>query len=119
MYKRQVYSTQIYDIRIDSELAEGGYNKATTSFDVATNSVVISMSDASDYPLFLHELVHCFQFEEGRLDFHADKNQKAAPCLYDITDEMEAYYICLLYTSRCRWHRNLKTSRRVIPKVST
>ena len=36
-------------------------------------------------------------FEEGRLDFHADKNQKAAPCLYDITDEMEAYYIQKLF----------------------
>lgn len=88
-------SDQVYDVVNDS----GGTNRDlfgnstttnTTSFNVNTGNVEISISSGTDLSLFAHELKHAHQFEKGEASFGA-KGGSGFSFLLDKQDEIAGY----------------------------
>ena len=78
-------STQMYHIEKSNNFS---YNQSgETTYDLRNNRVNIAFRDG--YENLAHELVHAFQFEEGKMSFSRSNGKSGV--LYDLTDERDAY----------------------------
>ena len=78
-------STQMYHIEKGGDFFYG--QGGETTYDLRNNRVNIAFRDG--YENLAHELVHAFQFEDGKMSFSISNGKSGV--LYDLTDERDAY----------------------------
>ncbi len=114
MYKALKRSNQKYDLKTDITLQ---FDKGATKYNQDNNSIVMCLPVEQDCwtTLIVHELVHMYQFEKGKMSFSysKDSKQKSLPTespgfIHDLTDELEAYNMASMFGGPQRTLDNLK-----------